>query len=276
MTLSDILVHIDETPAALARLGYAMEIARQHDAHLTAMYVIDVPMPAVSEFDAAAMAMLVAQQREIAAAEAARAQTWVTETFRREQLRGGWLQVEGRVAQQMMQQARLADIVILSQPDPHDDLLETRELVEAVLFGSGRPLLLVPRADHCLATTERILLGWNGSREAARAVHDALPLLARATSVTVFVSRPHGQRHHDLAVAGIAAHLARHGLAVEVERGDYDDESVGEMLLERATEMGADLIVVGGYGHARLRERLFGGVTRHLLRHMSLPVLFSH
>lgn len=276
MNLRDILVHIDASPAASGRLDYAAEFARRHDAHLTALYVVDVPVPPVAEFDAAVMAELMDQQRRIALAEAARVAARVSEIFRREQLRGGWLQVEGFTPEQVMVHARHADLAMLSQPQTNGRQSEEWRLLEMVLFGAGRPLLLVPQMGRFPGTSERILLGWNASREAARALHDALPLLARAASVTVYTASVRGRGRHELPSTDIAAHLARHGLQVEVEQGPDEGLPPGEMLLARAMEIGADLLVVGGYGHSRLRETMFGGVTRHLLQRMTLPVLMSH
>lgn len=276
MKLRDVIVHVDASPAASDRLDYAAEFARRHDAHLTALYVVDVPVPAVADFDGALMAQLMEQQRTLALAEAGRVAARVAEVFRREQLRGGWLQVEGYTPEQVTAHARHADLTILSQPQTDGRRAEEWRLFEMVLFGAGRPVLLVPRAGRFPGTSDRILLGWDASREATRALHDALPLLSRASAVTVYTAAARGRGQHELPSADIAAHLARHGLQVEVEQGADEGLPPGDMLLARAREIGADLLVVGGYGHSRLRETVFGGVTRHLLQRMTLPVLMSH
>lgn len=276
MSLRDMLVHIDASPAASGRLDYAAEFARQHDAHLTALHVVDVPMPAAVGFDGAIMAELLEQQRQVALAEATRISQRVAEIFRREQLRGGWLQVEGITAEQVTLHARHTDLTVLSQPQAEPRQPEEWRLIEATLFGSGRPLLVLPRTGRFRGTSERILLGWNAGREATRALHDALPLLARAAGVTIYSAAAERHGRHELPSMDIAAHLARHGLQVEVEQAADEGLPAGEMLLARAMEIGADLLVAGGYGHSRLRESIFGGVTHHLLRHMTLPVLMSH
>src|SRR5690606_14001873 len=125
---------------------------------------------------------------------------------------------------------------------------------------------------------ERPLIGWNASREAARAVRDALPLLVKAGTATVLVVNPEDApgAHGEEPGADIARHLARHGVTVRVERSSGAEISVADILLNRAAEMQADMLVIGGYGHSRLREWALGGVTRRLLKEMTLPVLMSH
>jgi nucleotide-binding universal stress UspA family protein len=122
------------------------------------------------------------------------------------------------------------------------------------------------------------LVGWNASREASRAVHDALPLLAKAESTCVFLANPKRglAAHGEEPGADIARHLARHGLKVEVAKTIADDVADSALLLNHASDMGADLLVMGAYGHSRLREFILGGVTRSLLREMTVPVLLSH
>jgi nucleotide-binding universal stress UspA family protein len=148
-------------------------------------------------------------------------------------------------------------------------------MVECLLMQSGRPVLVLPchgsPPDQCRSA----LVAWDGSREAARALHDAMPLLRQAHRVTVLsVERVcTAARQPD---TDVVAHLARHGISVTVARVTVEDLAVSEVLLNHAADMGADLLVAGGYGHSRLREAVFGGVTRDLLRHMTIPVLFSH
>ena len=117
-------------------------------------------------------------------------------------------------------------------------------------------------------------MAWNANREAARAVHDAMPLLTHAESVVVLSVDPQDERH--FAGADIATHLARHGVNVEARRSVAPNIPIGDELLNMASDLGSDLMVMGAYGHSRLREAVFGGVTRHLLRHMTIPVLMSH
>jgi nucleotide-binding universal stress UspA family protein len=119
------------------------------------------------------------------------------------------------------------------------------------------------------------VIAWKCTAEASRAVHDALPILVRAKSVTVMEVNPPAGRAPHIAGTDIAAHLARHGVRVEVSPTTAAEIGVGDAILSRAADLGADMIVMGAYGHSRLREFVFGGVTLHLLRHMTVPVLMS-
>jgi nucleotide-binding universal stress UspA family protein len=143
---------------------------------------------------------------------------------------------------------------------------------------SGRPLLVVPFAGSYEAVGHNVLVGWNGSGEAARAINDALPLLKQAKKVTVLAINPrHGiGGDGDVPAADIALHLARHGVTAEAAHTIASDISEGDALLSYAADLGVDLLVCGMYGHSPLRERAFGGVTRSLLTEMTVPVLMSH
>jgi nucleotide-binding universal stress UspA family protein len=123
-----------------------------------------------------------------------------------------------------------------------------------------------------------VVIAWNSAREAARAVHDAMPLLIAAEAVTVLTIDPREgpQGHGELPGADISLHLARHGVKAQVERTVSADLPVGEVLLSRLADLGADLLVMGAYGHSRMRELLLGGATRSLLQSMTVPVLMSH
>ena len=146
------------------------------------------------------------------------------------------------------------------------------------MITSGRPILIIPYIGRFETFGTRIVVGWNNSREAARAVHDAIPILAKAASVTLLEAKPIGRKSatDHACSAGIARHLALHGIRAETAQTVIANISASDALLSYANDIGADLLVVGGYGHSRLRERILGGVTRELLQHMTLPVLMSH
>jgi nucleotide-binding universal stress UspA family protein len=147
-----------------------------------------------------------------------------------------------------------------------------------VTLASGRPILVVPYAGRFETVGRCVLIAWNVSREAARAVADAMPLLAAADVVTVLaVDPPPGPGGDgDLPGADIALHLGRHGVEAQIERTVSADVPIGEVLLSRAADLGADLLVMGAYGHSRTRELLLGGATRSILASMTIPVLMSH
>jgi nucleotide-binding universal stress UspA family protein len=180
--------------------------------------------------------------------------------------------------QEAIVHARYADLAIVGQLDPDNEAPGSPLSPADVLLDSGRPALVVPYVGRFADVGQRVLIGWNASREAARAVNDALPLLARAAQVTVLAVNPRvGTMHHGATPgADIAAHLARHGITVTVEIAHVTELDASDTLLNRAADLGADLIVTGAYGRSRMRELVLGGVTRDLLRRMTVPVFMSH
>ena len=279
MKLCDILVHVDQSPRALARLDIAAMLARQHAAHLTALQVIDVAVPVMAMGDGggggAVIAELMEQMRQSALTAGQKLRAAFEAALAREGIMGEWRQVEGTTAEIVALHGRYADLLVLGQDDPESD---NTGVLETVLFDSGRPVLAIPFAGSLPTIGKRVLVGWNASREASRALHDALPLLAKAESATVFLANPKGGlgAHGEEPGADIARHLARHGVKVNVAKAVADDVSDSALLLNHASDMGADLLVMGAYGHSRLREFILGGVTRSLLREMTVPVLLSH
>jgi nucleotide-binding universal stress UspA family protein len=169
--------------------------------------------------------------------------------------------------------ARYTDLTVLGRGDLPDD--QEKRLFAGLLAGSGRPLLLVPHGAG--AVSGHAVVAWKATREAARALHDAMPLLRKAGSVDLLMvegERDNGTSNveDDLALA----HFARHGIAARLARLDLEGESAGTRILEHAARSGASLVVAGGYSHSRAREQVFGGVTRDLFEHASCAVLFSH
>jgi nucleotide-binding universal stress UspA family protein len=281
MALKDILVHLDGTEQAGVRLDLAAGLARRHGAHLAGLYVVDVMMPVMAAADAgsgAVLAEMLDRMRADALAEAAKVEARFADALRREGIEGEWRVAEGAAPEHVALQARYADLAVLGQADPDAGQPGAAATLEAVLFDSGGPALIVPYAGHFATLGQRVLIGWNASAQASRAVHDALPLMAGAAGVTVTAVNPRRgiDAHGDMPGADIARHLARHGLKVSVEHTAAPEIGAGDMLLNRASELSADLLVVGAYGHSRLRETILGGVTRTLLKQMTLPVLMAH
>lgn len=281
MQLRDILVHLDATGPWRTRLGLAADLARRHEAHLTGLFVVDIPLPIIGAGDAgsgAALAELMDRMREDALAAAATVEAEFRDRLRRDGLAGEWRLAEGAAPALVTLNARYADLAVLGQEDPDGDQPGAEAIVEAVLFSSGRPVLVIPYAGRFETLGQRVLIGWNASRESARAVHDALPLIAAAETATVLAVNPRQglSGHGEEPGADIARHLARHGVRVQVEHTVAGELGEGDVLLNRAAELPADLLVVGAYGHSRLRELVLGGVTRTLLRMMTVPVLMTH
>jgi nucleotide-binding universal stress UspA family protein len=214
----------------------------------------------------------------LAAEKAERIEAAFQERLRFSGVLGDWRTASGNVSETVTWHARHADLVILGQLDPDHPPPGGGQLVEDVLMNSGRPMLVIPYIGRFETFGTKILVGWNNSREGTRAVNDAIPLLAKAAWVMILAVDPTGRKSaiDDASSADIARHLARHGISAQTARTVTDSISASDALLSYAADVGADLLVVGGYGHSRLRERLLGGVTRDLLRHMTLPVLMSH
>jgi len=280
MPIKDILIPLDETGQAAVRLDLACVIARRHGAHVTGLFVVDSAIPALAGAEAggAVLADLIEVMRNDALEAAERAEATFRDKLRREGLAHEWRVAEGLTPQQVALHGRYADLIILGQDSPDETQIAAGPTLEAALFTTGRPVLVVPYAKGSPDIGKRVLIGWNAKREAVRAVNDALPLMAGADSVTVLVVNPEpgDDTHGEEPGAVIARHLARHGVTVTVERVVAPDLTADDALLNRAAETGADLIVIGGYGHSRLRELVLGGVTRGLLRHMTVPILMSH
>lgn len=169
--------------------------------------------------------------------------------------------------------ARYADVAVVGQVDPDRPAdLVPADLPGQVALLAGRPVLALPYAWQPTAIGQRIVIGWNGGRESARAVADALPLLKAANEVAVLVVGQQG----GLPGADITAYLARHGVRAEAVSLVNPDISVADALLSSAADQNADLLVMGAYGRSRLREMILGGTTRRILSEMTLPVLLSH
>jgi nucleotide-binding universal stress UspA family protein len=284
MSLREILVHLDTTPRSAARLSLAAHLAADHRARLVGLGIADVP--SADQFRGNVMALLpgspeqiVRSMREQVLSALTPVEAMFRERLRQSDVSGEWRLAEGNPVAVMAAQARYTDLAVLGQAnryEAHDSSADA--MIASTLMQAGRPILMVPFAGDFSTAGRRVLVAWNASREAARAVHDALPLLASADLVTVLVinPRPRMMGHGDVPAADIAAHLARHNVKVEATHTVATDISDGEALLSYAADIGADLIVAGAYGHSRVREMVFGGVTHTLLTEMTVPVLLSH
>ena len=170
---------------------------------------------------------------------------------------------------------RRFDLAVIGQAEP-DRAAPEDLIIEGALFSSGRPVLVVPYIQKSGLTLERVMVCWDASRNAARAIADAMPFLARAKAIDVVIVASERVKSDELPGADVGQHLARHGLKVEVRRIVSPDTDVASTILSHAADTSADFIVMGGYGHSRLREFILGGATRGILASMTLPTLMSH
>jgi nucleotide-binding universal stress UspA family protein len=173
---------------------------------------------------------------------------------------------------------RYSDLIVVGQYNDAKPYESAPGVPDDVIITVGRPVLVVPYIGASATLGDNVLVAWNASREAARAVNDALPLIedAHAVSAVVFDTATSDVEHADLPGADMSLHLARHGIDAQAQHIRAEGIDVGNMLLSRAADCGADLIVMGAYGHSRMREWMLGGVIRDLLRHMTVPVLLPH
>lgn len=277
-TISVSLADIERQDAVMAA---AFSLAVQHDAHVTGIYVVpgldDVMIPA-----GFGTAKLESEHRRFFEQRAPGTREKFEEAARRHAVKAEWRMVEGQggmLANAVLQHASYADLIVTSQVSSSNAARTVEpDFVERLLLGSGRPVLIVPEAGDFSRIGSHVIIGWNATREAIRASFDAVPLLSKAGQVElVWVNAQNEpELSGDLPGTELAAVLSRHGADVTAKSLAAPELSPADALLNHAATVGADLLVMGGYGHSRLREYVFGGVTRGILETMTLPVLMSH
>jgi len=272
-----ILVHYDAGKTAPARLQVAFELAALSGAHVAALYAVSaVPEPSYG-YEGAQIVREAQQRLRAEMRDAARRS--YDETVRRAGFeRAEWRETGADALGAVALHARYADLVVIGQQPPELPGGVDRQFERSLPLASGRPVLIVPQAMERRPLCRHVLVAWNASREAARAVSDALPLLRRASHVHVLVLSPEisTAAHGEEPGADIALFLARHGVKLTVSRYEAVGIDAGNLLLSRAFDLSSDLIVMGAWGHSRLRELVLGGVTRTLLESMTVPVLMAH
>jgi nucleotide-binding universal stress UspA family protein len=283
MAYKDLLVVLDAEPRSHERIVVAAALAERYGAHLVGLYVTPAAEPPGRlDYFNSDMPLLGPLYRDIE--EKTRAQTEAIhivfdDIVGRQSLSAEWRVATGHPSDMAALHGRYADLIILGQIDPDDGrALLIRPRPEEVTLLAGRAVLVIPYAGTFENIGRRVLVAWDASREATRAVNDAMPLLAGASSVTVISVNPKQSTdgHGEVPGADIALHLARHGVAAQVEHTVSDGIGIGNTLLSRASDLEADLLVMGAYGHSRVRELLLGGTTRTVLASMTLPVLMAH
>jgi len=278
MAYKTILLHVDDSPQWPGRFEVAASMAADFSAHLVGLYLLRRPeLPGYIR--SAEIAEMLAQRARDADAKAQATRQRLLDQLSARSLSGECRIVEGEPEDLASVHGRYADLLVISQVDPSArNASAAMDAVQSVIFAAGRPLLLVPYAGKVKTLGKNVFVGWNASREATRAVTDALPLLQRANKVTVMVVRPgaDARAHGEVPGADIASYLVRHGVKVEVMAEEGEGIDVGELMLSRVADLGSDLVVMGAYSHSRLREWVLGGATRTMLESMTVPVLMSH
>ncbi len=279
MTYRSIFVHADDTEPCARRLDYAARLARRYPSELHGSY-----LPSPSELTRYAKAVMAQEEIDKYARLRAEERSAAEAEFRDAAKRAGVANVDWDVPQRSpigaaVLRARHSDLAILGQP-PRDDPRESfaAELANAVLTRCGRPVLFVPSVGEFPTIGERVLIAWKDSRESARAVADALPLLKDAKKVIALAVTPEADEtaNERFTDAQLSAFLSRHDIDATVKRIAAADIEAGELLLSQVADAGADLIVMGAYSRPRLTEIVWGGVTRVVMSSMTAPVLMSH
>ena len=273
MAYKDIVVHLGRDHRSEARLNAAIQLAEEHEGRVTGVYVLsrrNISGFVRNEIPVEVLKRLDTEERKLAE----EVQEQFAERTARAGVSGEWRLMGGDLADAIVTSARYADIVIVGQTDPDDDESQGG-LADNVVLGGGGPVLIWPYAGWFDANAATVMLAWNGTREAKHALDGALPLMQHARKVIVFgVDRCDGMH---IPGADVSAHLARHGVRAEARHTlSGAGMGIGDAVLSEIGDCGVGLLVMGGYGHSRLREKLVGGVTRDVLREMTVPVLMAH
>jgi len=278
MSFKDLLVFVDTLPGGDQRLDLAVALARQHEAHLTAVHVVRPPeipgAPGRVYFETILETALEQPERDVATLEES-----FRERLRRDGLLGEWRVIRDDSRHQPAVHARYADLVIAGQVREHSRAAGPGAIMPAELaILSGRPVIVAPDTSFPPTVGGNLLIAWKPTREAVRAIAEAMPLLRRAERVTLLSVNPHvgATEHGEQPGADLARHLARHGVEIVVETAVAHDVGVADAVLSRAAQAGADLIVMGAGGHSRLHEMIFGGATVDMLEQARIPLLIAH
>ena len=273
MAYKDIVVHVGSDGRSAVRLDAAVDLAERHEGKVTGVYVLSrltVPGFASFELSTEVYKRLDAEQRALAE----EAERQFAGRMAKSTVASEWRLTTGDAVDAVTTSAHYADLTVVGQHDPDDDS-SIAGLPDSVVLGAGGPVLVWPYAGSFSVGAETVMLAWNGTRESKRALSDALPLMQQAEKVIVLgIDTGDGKR---IPGADVAAYLARHGVSTEARHTvSSSDLGASDALLSEISDHGAGLLVMGGYGHHRMREVLLGGVTRDILRQMTVPVLMSH
>lgn len=276
MALKDLLLFLDGGKRDEAHVELTVALAQAHGAALTGLFVerrvaedllLDAPPSGV-------LMESLARERDVRRAEM---KSLFEKLTRDKDVRCEFCVEAGDPAFWLGAYGCCSDLIVIGQPGEDDDLLGNGGVPGTVALTSGRPVLVIPRAGARTLNCERTIVAWNGSREAARAVNDAMPLLKGAAKVEVLTIGV--ETHPEVgtsAAEGMSRHLARHGVRAEPNALPRPEADPARVFMSHANRYGADMVVMGAYGHSRLREFVLGGMTRELLNHSPVPLFLSH
>lgn len=275
--IKDLVVNLGGSTTPDTTADYAISVAKAYNAHIVGVAFVYEPVIPGSLLGGIPTDLIEVQREENAKAAktavahfeaAARTAGVSIETRLLDASVAGASDLFGRIA-------RRFDIAVVGQAQREQGVSEEL-LIEGALFGSGRPVVVVPEIQKQGLKLDNVMICWDGSRPAARAIGDSIPLLARAKSIEVVVVTGERDKSGEITGTNMKRHLARHGIEADIKRIAIGDVDVQTAILAHAADSAADFIVMGGYGHSRLREFILGGVTRSILKSMPVPVLMSH
>ena len=276
--IKDIIVHLEHRVARDPARDFAITVAETFDAHVAGVafaYTPDFPGYLMLETPPDFLAQMIADSEKAALAaierfDAAARRSMVSAEHR-------LLKAIGASAPVVLSRlARRFDLSVFMQSEP--DGVDNDDMIEASLFDSGRPLIVVPYIQKEVLKLDHVVCGWDGSRAAARAINDGLPLLVKAATVDllIVVNEKTNTAPNEIRGAEMAKHLARHDVKVQIVTIPAADIDVANAILSYVADVSGTMIVMGGYGHPKLRELILGGVTRDMLKSMTVPVFMSH
>ena len=275
--IKDLVVNLGLGKTRDAGAEYAVSVAQAFDAHVSGVAFLYEPIVPPSVMGGVPAEIIDAQWSESEKAASA-AVARFEELGRRAGVAHEHRKLEatlGGAGDQFGSLARRFDLAVVGQAEPRHGPAQDL-IIEGALFGSGRPVIVAPYIEKRGLTLDRVLVCWDGSRPAARAIADAMPFLQRSGAVQVITVSGGREKDNEIAGVDMGEHLARHGLKIEVKRIVSTGIDVPSTILSYAADSGADFIVMGGFGHSRLREFVLGGATRGILAAMTVPTLMSH
>jgi nucleotide-binding universal stress UspA family protein len=278
MTFKTLLVSLNDISRNQAILEAGVGLARDFDAHITGLYIIPAVEVYASGFES--MPVVFEGRRDHFTSQDTSVRSAFEAAISKENVRGDFRLIDSSlpdISGATIEHGCTADLVILSQADSTDRSMVDEDLVERVSISTGRPTLVIPRKGANALSPDLVIIGWNATRESARAAFDSIPLLRRSKEVRVVWVNPQLEFDGARVLPGseLAETLSRHGINAVAEALP-SGEDTGEALLTRVSDTGAGLLVMGAYGHSRLRDFILGGATRSVLKQMNCPVFFSH
>lgn len=278
MAYKNILAYCNNSQLASRLFEVSVALAKKNGAHLTGLYLVPQPHLHASvgeEF----IGELIENQESFFKEQGELIEAAFDKARAGQEIKSHWSNTHSNsafVSRAVVEHTHYADLAIINQAEAEHDVAQENGIPAELILEGGRPVLIVPKSGDLGEFGHDVLVAWNGSREAARAVYDALPFLTHARKVEVFELSDEDRRGEHLSAADLVNSLKHHGVKASDASEPLDNYDVGAYFLDRAEKQNFDMLVMGGYGHSRLTEFVLGGATRHVLMEATIPVLMSH